>query len=184
MVRNAALLNGETDSVRWAEQSGLRVLERAYISDTGSWAQGVLRGGAIDPGKSWWIYAELDQFAASLALMNPAAATYLPRTYDYWFNYFVDREHGEVWNGVDVNNQAVRQLPKAWAWKSAYHSLEHALVAFITTRQLHGEPVKLHYAFTAMPAPEHLRPYFFSGTIESVEVVESAGVAVTFRHVN
>ena len=185
MVRNAGLLNQETERVEWAETQGLRVLERAYMRESGSWAQGVLRGGAIDANKSWWSYAELDQFAASLALTKPGAAVYLPETYDYWFNYFVDRQHGEVWNGVEAaTNGPIRQLPKAWAWKSAYHSLEHALVAYITTRRLHGEPLKLYYAFTATPAAELIRPYFYIGAIEGIEAVPGTPfTAVTFRDV-
>ncbi|HET8550043.1 MAG TPA: hypothetical protein VFL57_18665, partial [Bryobacteraceae bacterium] len=173
------------DRVEWAEANGRRVLERAYINETGSWAQGVRRGGAIDGDKSWWIYAELDQFAASVALTDSATAQYLPQTYEYWFNYFIDREYGEVWNGVAAaTNQPIQQLPKAWAWKSAYHSLEHALVAYITTRQLRGEPVTLFYAFASPPARELIRPYFFTGTVESIEAVAATPFwAVTFRDV-
>jgi hypothetical protein len=185
MIRNAGRLTGETERVDWAEANGRRVLERAYIAGSGSWAQGVLRGGAVDADKSWWIYAELDQFAASIALADTATAEYLPQTYEYWFNYFVDRQYGEVWNGVEASaNRPIRQLPKAWAWKSAYHSLEHALIAYITTRQLRNEPVTLYYAFRSQPDSGLVRPYFYSGAIESVIARDGTSAwAVTFRNI-
>jgi hypothetical protein len=42
--------------------------------------------------------------------------------------HLVDKEFGEVWNSVDGRTHApVRQAPKQWEWKNAYHSFEHAL---------------------------------------------------------
>ncbi len=167
MIRMAGLITGEQDLVDFAESNGRRVLERAYLPDSGSWAQSIQKGGGIDIGKSWWIYCELDQFSASLALRDPSVATRLPETYDYWLRFFIDHDYGEVWNGVDgKTNRPVRDLPKQWQWKNGYHSLEHALVAYITSQQLHGEPVILYYAFSKRPEDAQLRPYFYTGTID------------------
>jgi len=63
-------------------------LKRAYLEDCGSWAGGVLPGGALNLDKTWWVYDELDQLAGTLALSDPKFAQYLPRAYDYWFTHF------------------------------------------------------------------------------------------------
>jgi hypothetical protein len=82
-----------------------------------------------------------------------------------------------VWNGVNYGtNTPQRDYPKAWAWKSAYHSFEHALVGYITAQYLHGQPAKLHYAFQKPAEQALIYPYYFPGTVQSVDVTtDSAG---------
>lgn len=188
MIRFTGLLTGEPDLVRFAEDNGRRVLERAYLEESGSWAQAPLRGGQLDINKTWWIYCELDQFAGTLAMSDVRWAKYLPRTYDYWFRYFVDHQHQEVWRRVDgTTNQPQQDAPKTSAWKNAYHSLEHALVGYITGQQVHGEPVTLHFAFKDLTDDTAVRPYFFNGKIDRVErrADDRGGIVhtVTFRDV-
>jgi len=186
MLRFTGLITGDDNLFQFAALKGQRHLERAFLEEDGSWAQGVLAGGAVDKNKNWWIYAELDQFSATLALADMRAGRYLPRTNDYWFRYFVDRQHGEVWNGVNYGTNAPqRDFPKAWAWKNAYHSFEHALVGYITAQQLHRQPVKLHYAFVRDVGTESIRPYYFSAPVDALNAMsDSAGnryQEVTFR---
>lgn len=189
MIRFTGILTGDRELVQFAEENGPKVLARAYQAESGSWASGVKAGGELDLNKSWWIYAELDQFAATMALSDPDHARYLPSTYDYWFTYFVDRPRGEVWTNLDgtTHRPPANDMPKAWPWKNGYHSMEHAMVAFITTSQLQGQPVKLFFAFPELPARDLIRPYFFRGDIEQVEHftdrVHGALQAVTFRNV-
>jgi mannose/cellobiose epimerase-like protein (N-acyl-D-glucosamine 2-epimerase family) len=188
MIRFSGLLAGEPDLVRFAEENGRRVLERAYLEDTGSWAKAPLKGGQLDIDKSWWIYCELDQFAGTLGMSDLSAARYLPRTYDYWFRYFVDHRHREVWTGIDgATNQPQQDMPKAWPWKNAYHSLEHALVGYITGQQIHGEPATLYFAFEDPSHDMVISPYFFTGTVAGMEHRPDdrggAVQAVTFRDV-
>ena len=174
MIRMTAQLAGDEPLEAFAASAGLRVLERAYLPASGSWAQGIQAGGALNPDKSWWIYCELDQFAASLALAEPAAARYLSATQDYWLKYFVDARTGEVWNGVaEATRLPITTLPKQWQWKNGYHSLEHALVSYITARQLAGEAATLYFAFPEPPPEERLRPYFYRGKAESVRRPEA-----------
>jgi mannose/cellobiose epimerase-like protein (N-acyl-D-glucosamine 2-epimerase family) len=188
MIRMAGQLSGAQDLVDFVETNAPRVLERAYLQSNGSWASGVQAGGALNIDKSWWIYCELDQFAASLALAKPEAARYLPATYDYWQRYFVDPQYGEVWTELDGRtNQPKTELPKAWPWKNAYHSTEHALVAYITTAQLQNKPVTLWFAFKQTPGAEAIRPYFFNGEIWGWEPTRDATHGefqkVTFQNV-
>lgn len=191
MIRWTGLLTGDQGLTSFAEIGGQRLLERAYMPEsdgTGSWAGGVQPGGALDPAKSWWVYDELDQFSGTLALANVAAGRYLPQTTAYWFNYFVDHQNGEVWNGVNYpDNTPQRDMPKAWPWKSAYHDFEHVLVGYITSQWLLGQPATLHYAFTGSVDQNTIHPYFFSSTIDSIDVTQDGQgksyQAVTFHPV-
>jgi uncharacterized protein (TIGR03437 family) len=173
MMRWTGLMLGDQGMTSFSEAAGRRLFDRAYLPEDGSWAQGVLPGGQIDKNKNWWISAELDQFSGTLALGDFRAGRYLPQTADYWFKYFVDAQYGEVWNGVNYGtNTPQRDYPKAWAWKSAYHSFEHALVGYVTAQYLHGQPAKLHYAFQKPVDQALIHPYYFPGTIQSVEVTK------------
>lgn len=169
MTRMTGLLAGDDELVRWAEAKGKALLERAYQPGCGCWAGGVKAGGALDLNKSWWVYAELDQFAASVALSDPAFAEHLPQTYNYWLERFVDKTYGEVWATIDGETHQPRPgTPKQYMWKNGYHSLEHALVAYITSQQLTGEPVTLYYNFRPGGEMESVRPYYFRGRVEEV----------------
>ena len=189
MIRWAGFITGDANLVTFAETNARALFAQAYLDDCGCWAGGILPGGRLDLNKSWWIYAELDQLAGTLALRDSTFAQNLPRTYDYWFNHFVDPVYGEVWNGVDGRTHApIRNLPKQWAWKNAYHSFEHALVGYIVAEQLHGKPVTLYYAFLEDPPAGSIRPYYFSGTTTGVEsATDNQGrrtQKVTFRDVH
>ncbi len=166
MIRFTGLLNQDDFLVSFAEERAAKVLERAWLPDCRCWANGLTPQG-IDINKDWWISAELDQYSGTLSLKDPAYADRLAGSYQYWLTYITDPLYGEVWNTVDgVTNLPVKGWPKAWPWKSAYHSFEHALVAYLTTSQLQGEPATLYFAFKeAPPAAGLIRPYFLSGDL-------------------
>ncbi|MDX2149495.1 MAG: AGE family epimerase/isomerase [Bryobacteraceae bacterium] len=169
MIRWTGRLAGNEELIRFAEEAGPRVLATAFLEDSGSWATAVTPTG-IDKNKSWWVYAELDQFAGTIAISDRTLTRYLARTYDYWLSYFVDPKYGEVWTTVNAaNNQNLADMPKAWPWKNAYHSMEHALVAYLTTSELQDRPVTLYFAFKVPPEDSTIRPYFFNGWITGWE---------------
>lgn len=171
MMRWTGLMLGDQGLVSFSEAAGRGLFDRAYLPEDGSWAEGVLPGGEIDKNKNWWVFAELDQFSGTLALGDPGTGRYLPQTAAYWFEHFVDPQYGEVWNGVNYQtNTPQRDYPKAWAWKSAYHSFEHVLVGYITAQYLRGQPAKLYYAFEKPVDQALIHPYYFPGAIQSVEV--------------
>jgi hypothetical protein len=184
MIRWTGLMTGNDDLVAFAENNAKAIFERAYLNDNGSWAQALNAGGSLDIDKSWWIFAELDQLAGTLALRDPSYARYLDGPYTYWLKYFVDKQYGEVWNGVDgKTNLPQRSLPKQWQWKVAYHSFEHALVNYIVNQQLSGDSVTLYYAFPDSPGDGTVRPYYFYGDVQETEF--STGVwRVVFSNVH
>ena len=185
MLRWAGQITGDNGLFNLGTMNGRRHLERAFLAEDGSWAEGVLAGGAVDKNKNWWVYCELDQLSGTLALADASAGRYLPQTNQYWFRYFVDRQYGEVWNGVNFGtNTPQRDFPKSWEWKSAYHDFEHALVGYITSQQMLGEPFTLHYAVPSGVDRATIQPYFFTATIDSVTETLDGGnryQAVTFR---
>ena len=83
MIRWTGLLTGHEDLVDFAQDNARSLLARACIADCGCWANGVLPGGNVDINKSWWIYAEPDQLAGTLALTDPKFRQYLPSPYEY-----------------------------------------------------------------------------------------------------
>ena len=179
MIRWTGLLAGDDELVQFAETNGIQVLERAYLSQLGTWAGGLKIGGDLNDAIDWWVYDELDQFTATLALSDPSLAAYLPQTYDYYFRHFIDPQYGGVWTTVNATTQKPEGgMPKAWPWKSAYHSFEHALVGYITSQQLESSPVTLYYAFVAPPAPADIHPYFFSAEQETTETTTDQGITV------
>jgi len=189
MIRWTGIITKNADLVAFAEDNARALLSRAYLDDCGCWADGIKKDGSLDLDKSWWIYAELDQLAGTLALRDPTFAQNLPRTYNYWFTHFVDPVYGEVWNGVNGETNAPdRELPKQWQWKSAYHSFEHALVGYIVAQQLRGDLVTLYYAFRSPADLDSVQPYYFSGTVQGIEVVKDdqgqQAQKITFKEVH
>lgn len=155
--------------VDFGRSHAARLLDTAYDPDSGSWMRRFDEKGQLDHDKEWWALDELDQTTATLALTDPSYARYLVNTYDYWFKYMIDPVHKEAWHYVDgKTNQPVLKYPKQHAWKNFLHTSEHALVGYMTTQQLKGKPVTLHYAFTSPKATAYIHPYFFAGKVASV----------------
>ncbi|HEU4726316.1 MAG TPA: hypothetical protein VFT22_00435 [Kofleriaceae bacterium] len=162
---------GEPGLVDFARPLIAPLLERA-AQPSGCWASGLRKSGELDRGSQWWIFAELDQAAATLAGREPQAAPYahyLPASYACWFTRFVDHRNHDVWPFVPPDwteaTFADSQPLKVFHWKSGYHTMEHALVALITTAGLTGQSLPLYYAFVKEPARPRIQPYYFSGTI-------------------
>ncbi|MFN3332554.1 MAG: AGE family epimerase/isomerase, partial [Caldilinea sp.] len=188
MIYHTGLIADAPELVTFAQTHGPRILEQAYLAESGSWANGYAVGGVLIRDKDWWIYNELDQFAMVMALGDPSLARYLPQTTDYYFRYFVDPQHGEVWTTVDGDTNQPKEgaLPKAWPWKNAYHTFEHALLGYITAQQMNDQPVTLYYAFQEKPAESAIQPYFLRGDLAALEPVAQDGVNVyqaTFTNV-
>lgn len=168
MIERTGALLGDESLSSWSRERIPAVFSRAFLPREGCWASGLRRDGSLDAGVTWWIAAELDQAAATLALTDRRFTGYLERTWACWRERLVDREHGEVWGRFDLDEPS-RRGAKQHLWKNGYHSAEHALVSYLAARELHGKPATLHFAFAAPPPREELRPYFFSGEPVSVE---------------
>jgi uncharacterized protein (TIGR03437 family) len=175
MSRFAGLINGDANLVAWAEANARRHLARCWIDSDGSWAAGVVSGGALDLNKNWWVYSELDQLAGTLSLENSSDGAYLPRSASYWFTYFVDHQYGDVWNGVSYGTNAPQKdYPKAWQWKNAYHAFEHALVGYISAQQMRQAAFPLYFAFTGDVPASSISPYYLRAEVDHIDVVSNS----------
>ncbi|MBE9030674.1 AGE family epimerase/isomerase [filamentous cyanobacterium LEGE 11480] len=180
-IRLAGRLLNQQNWIDFADRNGPKLLQRAYLPQEGAWAVGVNAGGSIDRSKRWWIHAELDQLGSVLALQDPAQAQYLPQTYRYWLNRFVDKNQGEVWTNIAAGSNQPIGLPKAWAWKNGYHSMEHALFGYITTSQLQQKNIRLFYAFEQRPNNNSIRPHLFTGQVRHVKVTNNPNGSKVYR---
>ena len=133
-------------------------------------------------GSDWWIYAEADQFTATLAMHDPAK--WLPTlavTAPGFVTYFVDRTIGreaakEVYASINRSgghyNWADTDTSKCNEWKSGFHSHEHALVMYLFSHWLAGTPAPLYFAFPADQIDAlaaRTTPYTFQGKVSKVE---------------
>lgn len=162
-----------------AQRRAAQIVNLAYLKDSGSWARRFKPDGTLDEDKEWWIHCELDQVAGAVALNDPAYLRYVVRSNDYWFKYFVDHEHKEIWPMLSgATHQPVEGFPKQHSWKNALHSFEHALIGYIFAQQLHGEPATLYYAWQTTPQKRQIAPYFYQATVADITetVLGSSGL--------
>ncbi len=123
----------------------------------------------------------MDQLAGTLSLDNPADGANLPRSAAYWFTYFVDHQHGDVWNGVTFGTNAPQKdFPKAWQWKNAYHAFEHALVAYITAQQIRQAAFPLYFVFTQEVPVNSVSPFYLRAEVDHIETAGANLRKVTF----
>lgn len=178
MALLAARQLGDRDTAAWARDKAHAVLAEAFDADKGAWASGWTADGR-DQRRSWWIFAELDQLASTLALGDRRYVGYLERTGPFWLTHFVDRPAGEVFGGVGPDGTGGGGL-KQHHWKNGYHSFEHALVGYLTAQALAGKPAVLHYALPK-DSKADLTPYVFSGAERKREVLKGGVLRVTFE---
>jgi mannose/cellobiose epimerase-like protein (N-acyl-D-glucosamine 2-epimerase family) len=167
MLSRVSRLTGDQAMEQLARSGGARLLDEVFFDEYGTWSSGWTDEGLRQEPAIWWAHAELDQLAASLALADPSLARRLPRSYDFWFTYFVDHRHGGTWS-FPVEPEKDPPHMKANLWKNGYHAAEHALVAYLTGNTLRGEPVTLFFAPLEGTDPADLRPYLFEGAPEVV----------------
>lgn len=168
---------------RWVEPRLGKILHQAWLEDIGAWGDSwKADGDGIHRGRVWWSFAEMNQAAATLALRNPEWNRKLARSYRYWLNEMVDPLHGEVWSGRG-DGDFRPPLFKANNWKNGYHSLEHALVAYITTAFGRQQPVELYFSIATDLDNHHLQPYFFDGRIIDVRTLPREGARAPVRQV-
>jgi mannose/cellobiose epimerase-like protein (N-acyl-D-glucosamine 2-epimerase family) len=161
MMYVAGQVLGDDDLVKWGFGGMVRNLERAFLPEQGTWAGRLDSTGCKDPQHDWWQICEINQAAATVALKDARFRPMLARAYQYWFDTFVDREHGEVFRTAR-DGKAVSRT-KAFRHKSGFHSMEHCLVSYIASHAFRREPVALWFALRNLPADAVLHPYHFTG---------------------
>lgn len=161
------------------------LFQHAFVEATGSWATGYGRDGTRNELATWWVYAELNQLAATLAPTSPAAEARLERAFAFWREHFVDHAAGGVWWSVEPHTGAPRDSRKHETWKAGYHAFEHALVGYLSAARRAGTPAELYFAqspaaFTLGTAYS-LEPEIVS--VENILVGAPSGRAVAVQRV-
>lgn len=165
------------------EATARDLVARAFDEEHGRWSKRPTSASAVEYGSDWWQYAEADQLAATLDLVDGRYDALLASTQASWLEDYVDRvyDSGEVIPGITREGEPVWSWPpgdtaKCNIWKNGYHTSEHALVMAITGAQRAGEEVVLHFA---VPAEEvatfTATPYIFHGR----ELGREAGAVVS-----
>lgn len=150
----------------FAREGATRILARAWHAPSNSWAS-EWKADGVNAGKAWWIFAELDQMASTLAQRDPAQARYLEGSWPFWLDKLTDHAHGEVWGWVSADGWVPPDSLKIHHWKSGFHSFEHALVSYLSAQALEGKPATLHFATGSAKGP--FRPYLLQGRVRSVQ---------------
>ncbi|MGL4206571.1 MAG: hypothetical protein ACRCRW_10700 [Aeromonadaceae bacterium] len=164
---------------QFAEGGIYNILQRAYREDQ---LKNIPQPTPVDPehasdmvgwwgdtdtqnGSAWWEYAELDQAAATLGLNQAKPRSYLYRTWPSWFSAFVDQQHGEVWGWIASPGEA-----KVHLWKNGYHSLEHALIGYLSGQTFAHQTATLYFATPI--APGKSQPvYYYQGDIVKAKAI-------------
>lgn len=195
-------LLGKAELEEFAVRYGTKMLDWAYLRGSGTWASRVDVLDRLERNKEWWIFAELNQAAATFALDGRVEYIhFLKNTYEFWLRHMVDQVNGGVWHVVraptgDSDGHYLQcwdagHIPKVHLWKNGYHSVEHVLIAYITGQGLREEPVILHFALKrGSNESVETHPYYYEGEITARVVGPLPGVeglekvSVTFENVH
>ena len=164
----------------FGKKNALKLLKTAYLKETGSWAEMYTDSTlTLSKGTAWWGHAELDQMAATLSLADTSLySKYLKQTFSYWEDHMIDHEYKETWLGLDeIGHPKFPDLPKAFHWKNGFHSLEHALIGYLSTSNYNNEQATLYYAFQKghQPNSNKIQPYYFNADIENISTSDLKG---------
>ena len=165
-------LLGDPFYIEFARPKIDRILNEAYIENTGSWARRFDENKKLDEDKEWWILAELDQAAEILSIHDPLYYQYLNNTHRYWLETMVDHDNGEIWHMVSAKtNEPMINYPKVHNWKTSLHSFEHALFGYMTASRIKGKPFEVYYAIPDWEEVSHriVAPYMFFGNVIAKE---------------
>ena len=171
----AALGLNDKKLAKFAKKGMIQTLNGALTKNKNDWY-----GDDLQRGADWWVYAELDQSALTLALSNDYD---MPDTLNKWVNDFTDKEYGEIKNfGL-----------KTWFWRNGFHSTEHALIGTILSNAIRAKQCKndkcrndnkttLHFAPVDLKDTS-FTPYYYSGDITDVKL-DGQTVSITFTNVD
>lgn len=120
------------------------------------------RSRPLSNGISSWEWAELDQAAMTLSLLEGKTKPVLLSTASAFMQVWVDEQYG----GVGLNPKST----KAFHWGNGYHQFEHALVGYLTAQQMNQQPATLYFAIDSNEQGL-LSPYYFQGQVESKQVL-------------
>jgi len=173
MLYIAAGFTSDDSLKSFAEQGARKLLNTAFIKEKKRWASQYIDSTlAIDEKIFWWAFAELDQMTATLSYKDSTLySKYLAYTYPYWQKQMIDHEYKEVFWGRESNEDVIELGFKVGVFKSGYHSLEHALIGYLSTSNYYGDDMTLYYVFDKSKIPDikRVNPYYYKAEIVNIE---------------
>ena len=127
--------------------------------------------------QEWWIFAELDQAGATLALKDHDLGTLIDETNRYWLSQFVDPSGKEVWQMLS-SPYGASKYPKAHLWKSGFHSSEHVLVGYLTANWRTNQLAPLYFAWANPDGVKSIPAYMFQAEVARIESVTGSHQAI------
>lgn len=145
----------------------------------------------VSLNQHWWIHCEMDQAAATMALMENRFNKELSLTSRFFVEHYVDKLGKEVWHSIDAATLAPKFM-KTHSWKNAYHSFEHALIMAIAGQGCNDQNITLHFVLSEdVMRFTLLQPYYFAGKLmnvsygtirnEKLQAYNRFSTAVTFK---
>ena len=170
----AASMAGDKKLLHFAKQGIIDTLNKAKTKNLSSWF-----GSDNHDEASWWIYAELDQAALTLALTNDFD---MVNTLYPWINDLTDFDNGEL--KADL---------KTHFWRNGFHSTEHALIGSILSNairfnQCQSQKCKalnqttLYFA-PVNPKDTNFTPYLYDSKVVEIKDYQSF-IGVTFDKID
>ncbi len=151
-IDQIAILQGDAALSDQVEAQAKTVLLQA--ESDGLWRTSVDGTNTASDIATWWSYAEMDQYAAALALAgDEELAALVVSAQTYWLDTFVDHEDGGIYWSVDLSDDSIVRATKQNEWIAGFHAFEHALISYITSAAAEGDgAVTLYFAATADPS--------------------------------
>lgn len=169
-----AQLAGDAALSTFAQTAAKSLLKNAFEADAGAWITNITEDGTRNPRAHWWGFAELNQYAASLAIEDPELRDMLAQTQAYWLETFVDPTDKGIWSFVDIATDTPETLAKKhWEWKAGFHSYEHALINYLAASGISGETIDLY--FERADAGTLDLAYGFSGDVNLLTSILNEG---------
>ena len=86
----------------------------------------------------------------------------------------IDLEYKEVHFLLDENGNSVDLGLKTCHWKNGFHSLEHALIGYLSTSNYFDNDIVLYYAFSKSNLLEKnkINPYYYKADIKNISKSE------------
>ncbi|WP_438269703.1 AGE family epimerase/isomerase [Photobacterium sanguinicancri] len=172
-------LKGMKYTLKQAQYSQDFDLVQPFFSDTLSakWQGETIPAWQSRPysnGTSSWEWAELDQAAMTVSLLDGSMKDTLKYTLPTFMDAWVDHQYG----GVGLNPKST----KAFHWGNGYHQFEHALVGYLYAQQIDGKSAELYYA-RPKNSETPLQPYYFKAEVSKKRPVTNQVTKVAFAHI-
>lgn len=152
---------------------------QAFFSEPlkSKWQGSLITGWQARPyahGSASWEWAELDQAAMTVSLVDGSMKDTLKYTLPTFMDAWVDHQHG----GVGLNPKST----KAFHWGNGYHQFEHALIGYLYAQQSDSKPADLYYARPKNSAML-LKPYYFQADVVESQPMAGQVQKVRFEHI-